>query len=108
MERYSAATACRFRYIGHHQAGAVRDLAFEDRASGATVHLELDINLLSKHHLHLQDAPNVCAIILGGTRLAAPVLHEGEVIISVTDGDLESIAPTEQSPAPKRRKAKVK
>lgn len=105
----AAATASRFRFRGHHQAGTTREYAFEDSEEKGPPHrlfVRVDTGLLGKYHVHFQDAPNICLRLLAGRYLASPGAQHEEVRITISDRDLAELtgkAESEQVPKHKRK-----
>ena len=103
------ATACRFRYRGYQQNSGVREFAFEDVAEEKNKHpvvVDVEVQLLLKHHVHFQDAPRLCLQLLSGNPLTAEASEGAAIRIIVSDDDLtELLAKTEKGAGAKKKKA---
>ena len=101
------ATACRFRYRGYQQNSGVREFAFEDVAGEKNAHpvvVDVDVQLLLKHHVRFQDAPRLCLQLLSGNLLAAEASEGTSIRIVVSDDYLtELLAKTVEGAAAKKK-----
>lgn len=92
MKEVTAASAvARFRYLGHRQDGTVRELSFGDMGRDGfenMLHLQIDIALLAKHHLRIQDAPDICLRILAERWTGRPAEPGSPAVISISEVDL--------------------
>lgn len=109
MNKQSAAyTACRFRYRGYGQTGTVRQFTFEDPEEPGLRHryvLQVDTGLLRKHHVRLQEAPNLCLILLAGLHAGSSQTHSEVIRRTISDDDLtDLIERTASSTTPKHEK----
>jgi hypothetical protein len=87
-------TTCRFRYRGYTQNNGVREFAFEDTAEQKNTHpvvFDVDVQLPIEHHVHFQDAPRLCLLLLSGNPLTAGACEGTAVRIVVSDGDLTEL-----------------
>ncbi len=112
MNNPSAAfAASHFRYRGYHQTGTVREFTFEDIEEKRAPHrllLEVDTGLLSKHHVHFQDAPNLCLQLLAGLELTSSPGKGEEVRITILEHDLADLIEKAESEAATKHKKKGK
>lgn len=107
-EQAPASTTCRFRYRGYHENGGVRAFAFEDVAAETNRHpvvIDVDVQLLLKHHVHFQDAPQLCLLLLSVNPLTANESTGTAVRIILSDVDLtDLLARVDKAPFAKKKK----
>lgn len=107
-QQASAIASCRFRYRGYRQNDGIREFAFEDVGVENTTHpvvVNVDVQLLLKHHVHFQDAPRLCIELLSGNPLTDDAAEETAIRIVVSDDDLTNLlAKVEDTPVAKKRK----
>jgi hypothetical protein len=107
-EASPASTTCRFRYRGYQQNSGVREFAFEDVAEEKNTHpilVDVDVQLLLKHHVHFQDAPQLCLQYLQESSLPKIESNGVAMRIVVSDDVLAELqAKTEEATGTKRRR----
>lgn len=103
-----ASVVSRFRYLGHRQSGTLRELSFGDMGKDGIEHLlnlRIDIGLLMKHHLRIQDIPDICLRILAERWTNTPVQPGPPTAITISEEDLSRLAgEQEEKIAAKRAK----
>lgn len=90
-----ASVVSRFRYLGHRQSGTLRELSFGDMGKDGIEHLlnlKIDIGLLMKHHLRIQDTPDICLRILAEQWTKRPVEPGPPTAITISEEDLSRLA----------------
>ena len=93
-EQSPSSTMCRFRYRGYRQKDGVREFTFEDVGAEKTtrsVVVDVDIQVLLKHHVHFQDAPRLFLKLLSGKPLTANAPGGPSARIVVSDDDLTDL-----------------
>lgn len=101
MKGPSTAT-CRFRYRGYRQNDTIREFTFEDVAEEKNAHpvlVDVDTELLRRHHVHFQDAPQLLLQLL---TVNPPV---STVTIVVSDNELtQLLAESERIEAARKKR----
>lgn len=111
MDLVGPSVVSRFRYLGHRQSGALRELVFGDMGKDRIehlLHLKIDIGMLMKHHLRIQDTPDICLRILAERWASTPVEPGPPTAITVSEEDVSRLAGEQEERIAAKRARKTR